>query len=423
MLEWVKKVQSVCQQQFLQADFVVGLSGGVDSVVLLHLFAQTSAKVRAIHIHHGLSPNADSWADFCQSLCQRWQIPLAIKHICVQGSQGLEANARVARYQAFKEEIRPNEVLVTAHHLDDQAETFLLALKRGSGVKGLSAMQAVSFQQNLTLFRPLLAVSKAELLAYAKAHQLDHIEDESNRSNAFERNFLRNQILPLLQQRWQHFNQMVARSAAHCAEQQQLLEELLAAELARLADFSQKSLDVGEFGSFSQAKQKQLLRLWLDKCGVEMPSLAQVERILVDVVFAQADRQPQFKLADWGLRRYQQRLWLISPLTEIQPFIADLLLNQSVILPASLGTLHYEKNVLIYKTAQQTHRFPLPQGAEMLPLQVKIGQQGKVARFGKPHREEMKKIWQQHNVPTWLRSQTPLIFINEQLWLVLPLVR
>lgn len=153
--------------------------------------------------------------------------------VTVDSTNGVENGARKARYQAIQQHLKSNEILATAHHLDDQAETFLLALKRGSGIKGLSAMQAVNFLQNFTVFRPLLTFSKAELLAYAKAHQLQWIEDESNANNRYDRNFLRNKILPLLNQRWQQFSEMVARSAQHCAEQQELIQELLNDELTK----------------------------------------------------------------------------------------------------------------------------------------------------------------------------------------------
>ncbi|MWR52261.1 tRNA lysidine(34) synthetase TilS, partial [Escherichia coli] len=135
--------------------------------VLLHLLAELQLNLRAVHIHHGLSPNADSWAAFCEQVCKRLKIPFILQKVTVDRSEGIEAGARTARYQAIGEIIQPNEVLVTAHHLDDQAETFLLALKRGSGIKGLSAMQAVGFWQNFTIFRPLLNVSRAQIEQYA----------------------------------------------------------------------------------------------------------------------------------------------------------------------------------------------------------------------------------------------------------------
>ncbi len=262
---------------------LIGLSGGVDSVVLLHLFARTSFNVRAIYIHHGLSPNADDWAAFCEQYSKRLNIPFILQKVRVDSSNGVESGAREARYQAIQQQLNPNEVFATAHHLDDQAETFLLALKRGSGVKGLSAMQAVTFLQNFTVFRPLLTFTKSDLMGYAVQHQLGWIEDESNADNRYDRNFLRNSILPLLNQRWQQFSQMVARSAQHCAEQQALIEELLSDELKSRTGEKQQ-LNINGFGQFSLAKQQQVIRLWLEQNGVKMPSQSQLQAVISELI-------------------------------------------------------------------------------------------------------------------------------------------
>lgn len=399
--------------------FLIGLSGGRDSVALLHLFAQTDYPIRAIHIHHGLSPNADHWLSFCQALCQAWQIPFIAEKVKLPCANNLEANAREARYQAISKHLKTNEVLATAHHLDDQAETFLLALKRGAGVKGLSAMQAVSFKRNFAHFRPLLNISRAEITTYAQSQQLNWIEDESNLNTEFDRNFLRQTILPELNQRWQQFNQMVARSAELCASQQQLLEELLSDELTKRIDLKRQSLAIDDFSHFSTAKQQQLIRLWLEKCGEPMPSLVQLNQILQKLILAQTDKNPEIKLGEKWLRRYQQQLFLCEPQSPVAPFEAELLPNMTLTLPAQLGKIEFDGQTLFYKTAEKTDRFPLPQSLHHQPLKVKLQQQGKVKCVGKAHREEMKKIWQQHQVPVWLRPLTPLIFSGEELLFVL----
>lgn len=398
-----------------QRDFMLGLSGGIDSIVLLHLLAELKLNLRAVHIHHGLSPNADSWADFCEQVCKRLKIPFILQKVSVDCSEGIEAGARTARYQAIGEIILPNEVLVTAHHLDDQAETFLLALKRGSGIKGLSAMQAVGFWQNFTIFRPLLSVSKVQIEQYALQQQLTWIEDESNQNNHYDRNFLRNEVLPLINQRWQHFRQMVARSAQHCAEQQMLLEELLAQELQCYADFSEKRLNIEAFPQFSLAKQQQLIRLWLEKCGAQMPSTAQLMQVIQQTIFTNADKNPQIKFADFYLRRYQHHLYLTGELLEINDFCQPLCAQQSLTLPDGIGELHHLGNSIIYKKSGKIDRLLLPEALVDAALQVKLAHQGKVAQYSKPMREEIKKLYQQAQVPIWLRKRTPLIFFGDQL--------
>ena len=213
------------RQLLTSRQILVAFSGGLDSTVLLHQLVQWRTEnpgvaLRAIHVHHGLSANADAWVTHCENVCQQWQVPLVVERVqLAQEGLGIEAHARQARYQAFRSALLPGEALVTAQHLDDQCETFLLALKRGSGPAGLSAMAEVSEFAGTRLIRPLLARTRGELEQWALAHGLRWIEDESNQDDSYDRNFLRLRVVPLLQQRWPHFAEATARSAALCAEQ------------------------------------------------------------------------------------------------------------------------------------------------------------------------------------------------------------
>ncbi len=411
---FAQQLQTLLPQQ---TAFLLALSGGLDSVVLLHLLLQLrrtrSFSLRAIHIHHGLSPNADNWATFCQTLCATHQVALQIERVSVS-RDNLEANARAARYHAIRQHRTENEVVLTAHHLDDQVETFFLALKRGSGVQGLGAMAAVGEPHGFPLCRPLLSFDKATLRRYALQHQLEWVEDESNADSDFERNFLRNQALPLLQSRWAQFNEMVARSSRHCAEQQQLLDELLAADLARLADFQQKSLHIGEFQHFSALKQQQLLRLWLGKCGLMMPSSAQLAQ-LQQLVFAAVDKNPQLQLGEWTIRRYQQQLFITGACPPLAPQAIDLPWAQWLPLPEIDGEIWRDEHEIICKISDKTTRLLLPSALQHAPLQVRFAVQGKVKCYQQPNREEMKKIWQKNSVPPWERTRTPLIFWQDEL--------
>src|SRR5258706_9734184 len=183
----------------------VGLSGGVDSIVLLHLLKSRQAAegyaLSAVHVHHGLSPNADAWAAFCRRLCKRWGVPLAVRKVTVKkAGEGLEAAARRARYEIFRK--IPAEKIALAHNLDDQAETVLMNLLRGTGLRGASGMPARSRLGDKTLLRPLLGVSRKEILAYARAHELEWIEDESNADESLTRNFIRRRVGPLLEKKF-----------------------------------------------------------------------------------------------------------------------------------------------------------------------------------------------------------------------------
>ena len=206
----------------------LGFSGGVDSHVLLHLcasIASLNAKLVAIYVHHGLQVEADFWAEHCQRTCEALGVACQIVRVNAQPIQGQspEEAARNARYDALKAFVQSNDVLLIAQHREDQLETVLLQLFRGSGLKGLSAMPACIPFGSGTLLRPLLDVSKQAINSYAIAHELSWIEDPSNLSSDYDRNFLRNEVLPLLKQRWPAVDKTVSRSAKHCAEAQSLI--------------------------------------------------------------------------------------------------------------------------------------------------------------------------------------------------------
>lgn len=255
---------------------LAAFSGGLDSTVLLHQLVlwreqHPDVTLRAIHIHHGLSPHADSWVRHCEAVCEDWQVPLVVARVTLADSGlGVEAHAREARYRAFAQALLPGEVLATAQHLDDQCETFLLALKRGSGPAGLSAMGKRSPFAGTQLLRPLLGETRETLERWAMQYGLRWIEDESNQDDAYDRNFLRLRALPLLQQRWPHFSASVARSAALCAEQERLLDELLASDLADCIT-ARGTLQLSPLMAMSDVRRAAIVRRWLARLNAPMP--------------------------------------------------------------------------------------------------------------------------------------------------------
>jgi len=223
LLESHKKIKSM----------TVALSGGVDSVVLLHLLHQLQKThhftLKASHVHHGLSKNADKWVKFCEKLCTKLSVPLDIHYIQLpqKKSLGIEGEARQLRYEKLLQ--TKTDLVVLAHHEDDQAETFLLQLMRGAGVKGLSSM--AHFDDSRRLWRPLLNASRTDIESYAKKHKLKWIEDESNQNIDFDRNFIRSKILPILKNRFSHIIKVISRSSSHLAEAQHLLDNLAQIDL------------------------------------------------------------------------------------------------------------------------------------------------------------------------------------------------
>lgn len=392
------------------ARYVLAFSGGLDSTVLLHQLVcwqrqQPQLRVRALHVHHGLSPNADSWALHCQHICQQWQIPCDVLHVQVDGRvNGIEAAAREARYQVLFQQLQPGEHLLTAQHLDDQCETLLLALKRGSGPAGLAAMSPQRRVGDHLHLRPLLDMSRQQLENYAAEHQLCWIEDESNADSRYDRNFLRQQILPLLHARWPHFSAASARSSALCGEQEQLLDELLAEQLAQLSD-AQGALHFPPLITMSEARRHALLRRWIGQQGGAMPSREALKRINDEVINSREDAKPCLRFGAFELRRYRQRLFWLTPQTSLsQHSLTWQDRTQPLVLPDNLGSLQASENM-----------DELRQPAADEAITIRFQAQGYYHLQGRAGGREMKKLWQELGIAPWQRERIPLIYFNQTL--------
>jgi tRNA(Ile)-lysidine synthase len=357
-----------------------------------------------MHIHHGLSPYAEEWVGHCEALCTAWAIPLLVERVTlVDEGLGIEAQARKARYAAFTGALQPGEVLVTAQHLDDQCETFLLALKRGSGPAGLSAMPERSGFAGTTLLRPLLGETRASLEEWAREHQLSWIEDESNQDDTYDRNFLRLRVLPLLTERWPHFANATARSAMLCAEQESLLDELLSEELDELIS-EDGALAIAPLKEMSPVRRAALLRRWLASHHAAMPSRAMLSRIWDEVALARDDASPCVHLNGFDVRRYKGELWWIKSTPSLTDVVLDWLSPEApLILPCEAGRV----------SLIPSGHVRLPKPDEPVTVRFKAG--GMLHIVGRKGGRKLKKIWQESNVPPWLRDTTPLLFYGEAL--------
>lgn len=390
--------------------FVLALSGGLDSRVLLDLMGlfircHPQHQCQVVHVHHGLSPDADIWLARCREWSARSGLAFAAEYVTVsQGARlSVEQQAREQRYQALARHVQAGDLLLTAQHADDQLETFLLALKRGSGPAGLAAMAPESSFGEGGHLRPLLSTTRAEIEAYADEQGLAWVEDESNRDTRYDRNFLRHEITPGLISRWPGLRKSVARSAALCAEQEALLEELLADRLAQAVQ-ADGGLAIAALGSERTAKQ--LIRLWLRQQDVIMPSRAQLAQIWHSVVQARVDANPQLRWHTVEVRRYRQCLYLIRQWPDIRHWQQPCELDIPCVLPQALGT------VLLQQTAQGLLRLPAPDE----PVTVRFNPEGVEARpVGRVGRRKLKKLFQEYGVPSWNRRRTPLVFYGNQL--------
>ena len=297
-----------------QAPLWVGLSGGLDSSVLLHVLAQhapaRAAGLRAIHVHHGLHADADAWAEHCQHVCGALGIELTIAAVKVARTAGCgpEAAARDARYAAFAAVLSDGDVLALGHHRDDQAETFLLRAARASGPAGLGAMRRWRPLGGARLWRPLLATARADLLAYAQANGLTWIEDPSNADPGFDRNFLRERVLPLLRERWPHVDAAFARSASLHADADALLDDGDTIALAQVTTADPACVSACELQRLPSARRARVLRRWI--AALRLPPLpgTGVDRIENDLLAARADADACFAWQGAVITRWRDLL-------------------------------------------------------------------------------------------------------------------
>jgi tRNA(Ile)-lysidine synthase len=389
---------------------VLGLSGGLDSRVMLELLAQYAQQHNvdclAVHVHHGLSDNADHWAKQCQLWCQSLNMPLVIEKVSLDfEGRSIEESAREARYNALSKHLKCGDLLLTGQHADDQLETFLLALKRGSGPKGLSSMAAAMPFENALMVRPLLSSTRHEIEEFAQSLDLEWVEDESNQDQRFERNFIRHNLTPCMRERWPHIHQSVLRSAELCAEQEQLLDELMAEKLS-IAMHPDGSLDISTLAKMSELARTRLLRMWLQALGLRMPSRVQLDKLWQEVALAQQDANPQLMLADGQIRRFTHKLYVVQAWQSLEQWQCALQLEQVCELPDELGRL-----ALVPSANGKLSQQALVQA----PLQVRFNPEGLSAHPAeRGHSRKLKKLFQEYGVPSWLRRRTPIVMCGER---------
>lgn len=287
---------------------LLGLSGGLDSCVLLDLLHGLQAKLgfrlQALHVNHGISPNAIAWEEFCAGLCASLAVPFQAVRVQVarDSGLGLEAAAREVRYTVLL--AQPVNAVVLAHHRDDQAETLLLQLLRGAGTRGLAAMPPASESSGgqPVLLRPLLDVSREMLEDYAYDRHLSWIEDESNLDLAFDRNFLRHCVFPQLEQRFPAARTTLARAAGHLAEADALLQEVAASDATRFVHDGR--LEIAGLASVSSPRAKNLLRYWLGGHGADVSS-RRLQEIFRQLLNAGSDTQVRIVVPGGAVRRYR----------------------------------------------------------------------------------------------------------------------
>ncbi len=394
----------------------IGYSGGLDSHVLLHLCARLRSELggifHAVHVNHHIHPAADRWQRHCQTVCEALGMPF--RGVDVDGraaaGESPEEAARNARYRAFARLLRADQALLLAHHEDDQAETVLLQLLRGAGPAGLAGMPAAAPLGQGWLLRPLLPVSRTVLRAYAEDNRLDWIEDPSNGDLDLDRNYLRHRVMPLLKRRWPACARTISRSARHCAAAEKSLEASLSPRLSEILD-DQGRIDAAALGELDPGQQAQLLRVWLRRKGLPLPSEAYLRRIVTEVLPAGDDRMPLVRWRGGEVRRYRNHLYALPP----QP-LPDPSWRRTW---DGVGSLDLPdgtrlESITTFGEGIAGHWFR--KGAE-----VAYRRGGERCRLpGRSGSRPLKKLLQEKAVPPWLRQRLPLLYIDGELAAVVP---
>lgn len=391
---------------------IIGYSGGIDSHALLHLCASRAEikdKVLAVYIHHGLQKEADLWGAHCRVQCVNLGVEFNMIKVDAKPKPGEspEAAARNARYAAFKGLLEAGDVLLLAQHREDQMETMLLQLFRGGGIHGLAAMPpSVAFGYGLAL-RPFLNVSKIEIQCYAASHGLVWIDDPSNLRDDFDRNFLRNQVVPLLKQRWPSLDKTVARSAQHCGDAARILDEWVETALKSVFDRRDLSLSIEEWRQFEEHQKKWLLRRWLQELGLKPCSQAVLQAIVDQLIYADDAANPQILIQGVQIRKYRQQLFCVAG-DYLHKEARDIQWNQrdpSLLMANGYRLTRIESFSGIDKR--------LWDKAEITVTSRRGGEKIKIP--GRQGRHCLKKLYQEAGIPPWEREVRPLVYLNGRL--------
>lgn len=394
--------------------YVVAFSGGLDSTVLLHAMRALGLSLHAVHINHHLQPQSDQWEHHCKEICNAWNVAFSARHIRVKKRprRSIEEDAREERYRKLAEFIGTQDVLVTAHHKNDLAETVLLQLLRGAGPTGLSAMaveQNFSFNMHL---RPLLGHTRKELFEYAQQHALHWIEDVSNESLEFDRNYLREEIMPGLVARWPGTLQTLARAADLQAHAASCLQDLANLDVRAAATDDSRVLNAKVLQKLGYARLNNALRGWVKNHAMRVPSKKVLDRIATDVVYKNAPRSSPVQTWKEGeIRRYRNRIYLMQPLSEHN-------CNQEYRWEIS-RPLHIASLDRILQPADlDRYGIIFPEGTREVTVRFRNGGE-RLRSFGGKHSKSLKKFFQETGVPPWKRDRIPLLYHNDRLISVL----
>ena len=388
----------------------LALSGGLDSMVLLHLMnvhLNGKYKIRAIHVNHNLNENSNDWSTFCKKQCSQLGIDLTIESIHPENNgSGLEASARDERYQVIKENLTQNELLLTAHHKDDQLETILFRIFRGTGINGLRGIVHYKDDKSHIILRPLLHYSRADLEGYAAANKIKWIEDDSNEDTSFDRNYIRNLLVPKIKERWSRAEESAHRLSIIAAENYELLNELALEDLSQESDLDSVGIDC--FDSHSIPRIKNMIRFLIEKNDMDMPSMHILNSGLIDLI-NDDEKTSEIKWGNFVIRRFNKRLYFLNKTVAMPLIPPDKItwsIHQSIDLHYPIGSLETDfsngSGISLDKCSEN--------------LQIKFRKGGEKISLGiKKTPKTLKDFFNEKKILPWTRDKIPLIYDDQHL--------
>ena len=408
------KIKLLAKQPIL-----VAFSGGIDSTVLLHLLVclrnqgHITHQLSAIHVNHGLSVNANCWADQCVEFCKLLQVDLIIEHVIINATANIEAQARNKRYRVFEQNLPKNGYLLMGHHLDDQAETVLFRLFRGSGLDGLSGIPVERKLGSGKIFRPLLDCKKKNICRYAKKHKLQFVTDQSNKDQRFTRNYLRQFLIPILEHKWPGVSSRLSFLAEEIADIRDRMDNAVKTAGKTVIKKPPSILwccasviDLDALAKLDGHLARRVLRYWIFNQGALIPNRNQLKSIVSYLIDANCDAKPCIQLGKLQLRRFSGKIALLPQLLDhIEPFHWNYL----------------EKKVIILSNASKIWvefgqgKIDLPATNLLVLFRRNLPSGFKCSVSGKKGRKTVKRWLQEYRVPPWIRDRIPLIFYQNKL--------
>ncbi len=384
----------------------VAFSGGLDSSVLLHLLVSERREFELVpwHVNHGLLENAAQMEQFCIDQAQAYGLDIRLDHLDLAAvDSNIEAIARRQRYQLFAQRTQAGDCILTAHHADDQAETFLLNALRGSGVAGLRGIASRRYLGETLLLRPLLRYSRDQLEAYANQHEVAWFNDPSNQNLRFDRNYLRKQVLPLIKIRWPNFHNALSTSSQIQSETQELLSEVAQQDYAALqvpGGSGQARLDLNGLLSLSPGRRKNLVRYWIESAGFTALPQARLEELMQQLQ-ARPDALPEISMSDYSIRIYDQQLFLVSA-ARVQHRGGEFDFGLNPVIEIDQRDLRLTRQEIFQR------------------LDIRDQDQSLTLRFRQPgapnsDNHRLKRLFQQHRVPPWERALTAQVYLDGRL--------